>query len=127
MSGPWYEESGPTAEYVRMDQYKRHLSRANNPAIGLKPYMIFPVISNAIPDGATGFGSWRGYATFGLDDSKRQMINDGILAKKQQLAAPMIIKFMREWYKMRMHERYKPGSDGYLAAKKDFETVSSKC
>ena len=68
MSGPWYECAGPTAEAVRKDVYK-YISSSNIGRIKYqkeKDKIIQEALHEIIPNSRNDFGSWRGYATFGV-------------------------------------------------------------
>ena len=68
MSGPWYECAGPTAEAVRKDVYK-YISSYNIGRIKYqkeKDKIIQEALHEIIPNSRNDFGSWRGYATFGV-------------------------------------------------------------
>ena len=68
MNGPWYEMSGPNSQSVRDNLFGTHYTyKQGKKPLGLKSYKIRKAIKNHIPDGTTGFGSYRGYATFGAD------------------------------------------------------------
>jgi hypothetical protein len=101
--GPWYEETGPDASYVRGEVLKRMISQFPT----LSSSYIEKVILKHIPDAlesAFVFGSWRGWATFGLDkiitNSIKSDLDDGMKAfnKLKELLSPCI-----------RHHLYKPG------------------
>lgn len=79
--GPWYERESPTAEYVRNDIFTK--LRANTPVeTGVSDETLKSIIMTHIPDTMTDFGSWRGYATFGLENKiMNSIINDVTNAK----------------------------------------------
>ena len=66
MSGPWYQISGPDPKQVRMDQLKKGIKKykLENKQwhIGSYNHILKEVITDDIK-----FGSWRGYATFGIE------------------------------------------------------------
>ena len=66
--GPWYECAGPTASEVRIDVLKELNIIKVNPEESDKEKddIIQRVLLEVIPDSRKDFGSWRGYATFGL-------------------------------------------------------------
>ena len=69
MDGPWYECQGPTAEQVRKDvsEYiSKNSSNINYP-------LTNDILLKIIPDSRNDFGSWRGYATFGID---KELLNN---------------------------------------------------
>ena len=78
--GPWYEREEPTAEYVRNDIFKK--IRSNTPVEkGVSDESLNSIIMTHIPDTMTNFGSWRGYATFGLENK----IMNNIISDVNQL------------------------------------------
>ena len=95
MDGPCYECTGPNAEYVRDDQYRK-FSTSLNMSIGFKPYMIMKIIAAKIPDTMSDFGSYRGYATFGLKSKIIIEIKNMIIVKKKFLAAEIIYRWWTE-------------------------------
>ncbi len=117
--GPWYECQGPDAKYVRESQYSKY-KREVNMALGLKPYMIMKILEEVIPDGTTGFGSYRGYATFGLDQHL-----------KSQIEALIEIKLSELSHKRRMSDtfiaiQFMPGGSGYVETKNRFENLQNQ-
>ena len=62
-AGPWYEETGPDAKYVREIIFQKF----KTDEIEKKELEI--ILLKNIPDTKTDFGSWRGYATFGLEET----------------------------------------------------------
>lgn len=116
--GPWYESSGPDAAYVRKNQFEHYQHKADM-AIGFKPYMIMQIIREVIPDGTTGFGSYRGYSTFGLDDDFKTKIRDKISMKRQECA----LKIITNWF---VEIMFRPNCIGYTRVKKEFEGFASK-
>ena len=73
--GPWYEQSGPTASEVRIDVIKELNIVKTNPQEfdKEKDDIIQRVLIEVIPDSRKDFGSWRGYATFGV---KKKLANE---------------------------------------------------
>tara|TARA_X000000950_G_C13376162_1_gene442405 strand:+ start:143 stop:442 length:300 start_codon:yes stop_codon:yes gene_type:complete len=64
----WYECTGPTAQEVRSDVYK-YITSSNIEIIKYKKEkdkIIQEALHKIIPDNRNDFGSWRGYATFGV-------------------------------------------------------------
>jgi len=98
--GPWYEETGPDASYVRGEVLKRMISQYPT----LSSSYIEKVILKHIPDTKKDFGSWRGWATFGLEksitNSIKSDLDDGMKAFNtlKELFLPCI-----------QHHLYKPG------------------
>ena len=118
MDGPWYECTGPNADYVRRDQYRK-FRESSNMSIGFKPYMIMKILGDKIPDTMTDFGSYRGYATFGLEPKLITEIKTMIVMKKKFLAAKIILR----WYD---EIRFRPGRSGYKLAKAEFTSTAAK-
>ena len=67
MAGPWYEYEGPTVKYVR-DDVKKYITNTLNYKINTpqKKSILDDAILKILPDDRNDFGSWRGYATFGV-------------------------------------------------------------
>jgi len=75
-SGPWYEETGPNAKYVREDIFKK-LNRQYFESICWNEDIIKRILLKHIPNSKKDFGSYRGYATFGLtNECWKQIITD---------------------------------------------------
>lgn len=68
MDGPWYECQGPTAEQVREDvlKYISIKKKGKDLYEKEKDKIINDTLMEIIPDSRQDFGSWRGYATFGM-------------------------------------------------------------
>ena len=116
--GPWYECQGPDAKYVRESQFAKYKKKAN-PDAGFTENMIIKILEEVIPDGTTGFGSYRGYASFGLDDKF-----------KSQIEALIEIKLSELCHKRRMSDtfiaiQFMPGGSGYVETKNRFENLVS--
>ena len=61
--GPWYEETGPDASYIREYYFNKFkVSEITNKELN-------DILLKHIPDSKTDFGSWRGYAVFGLEEN----------------------------------------------------------
>ena len=60
----WYEETGPDATYVRGD-VRDKLKYSYNTIYTKET--VDHILLKHIPDSKTDFGSYRGYATFGLE------------------------------------------------------------
>ena len=122
MSGPWYECVGPTAEEVRKDVYK-YISSSN---IGRVKYqkekdkIIQKALHEIIPDSRNDFGSWRGYATFGV----MQQVAGEVMKEIRLKYSLFILK--QEFTPYVIHHLYKPGgmrfveiSENTLVGKKE--------
>ena len=111
----WYEETGPDACHVRDVIFKEMEA--------LYPTLSTNYIKNSlqkhIPDSKKDFGSWRGWATFGLEGDIRLSIqvdmNKGIVAMKR------IYRHLQPYL---MHYLYKPG--GIRMSKIGEETLVGK-
>ena len=77
MSGPWYECQGPNAKKVREDVLN-HINIVNkNKSNSEKDEIIKNALLKIIPDNRNDFGSWRGYATFGVKaDIAKEVIKE---------------------------------------------------
>lgn len=119
MSGPWYECQGPDAAYVRkhqLERYKRQLNADTN----FTDNMITEILEKVIPDGTTGFGSYRGYATFGLDDRLKSQIDAEIEVKRSEL------NHRHQMSNTFTEIQFMPGGSGYVEAKNHFENTVSE-
>ena len=67
-SGPWYETSGPSANSVRNDMFTK-IKNGLFSEVEITDENLERILLENIPDTKTDFGSWRGYATFGLESS----------------------------------------------------------
>ena len=68
MNGPWYEQSGPSAEEVRDDIRESFWKKEKN----FNCIVIDNCIDRIIPKMRNDFGSWRGYRCFQI---KENLIN----------------------------------------------------
>ena len=110
MSGPWYECAGPTAEAVRKDVYK-YISSYNIGRIKYqkeKDKIIQEALHEIIPNSRNDFGSWRGYATFGV----MQQVA-GEVMKDIRLKYSMFI-LRRNFTPYITHHLYKPGGMRFI-------------
>ena len=104
MSGPWYECQGPSADQVRKDVYK-YITSSN---IGRVKYqkekdkIIQESLHKIIPDSRNDFGSWRGYATFGV----MHEVAGEVLSIIQNYAMLVLQKKFTPYV---IHHLYKPG------------------
>tara|TARA_B100000795_G_scaffold42062_2_gene27537 strand:- start:157 stop:528 length:372 start_codon:yes stop_codon:yes gene_type:complete len=101
MSGPWYQDSGPDADYVRtqVENYIRVTEKNPNMDILTK------YIDRIIPFTRNDFGSWRGYASFRMTPRLSNQIRD---LYDKEINALRIIK--TKFVPFVMHHLYKPKS-----------------
>ena len=110
MSGPWYECQGPSAAEVRKDVYK-YITSSN---IGRVKYqkekdkIIQEALHKIIPNSRNDFGSWRGYATFGV---MKEVAGD--VMKEIRLKYSLFI-LRKEFTPYVIHYLYKPGGKRFL-------------
>tara|TARA_B100002019_G_scaffold276712_1_gene275781 strand:- start:140 stop:532 length:393 start_codon:yes stop_codon:yes gene_type:complete len=110
MSGPWYECQGPNAAEVRKDVYK-YITSSN---IGRAKYqkekdkIIQEALHKIIPNNRNDFGSWRGYATFGVMKEVA-----GEVMKEIRLKYSLFI-LRKEFTPYVIHYLYKPGGKRFL-------------
>jgi hypothetical protein len=111
MSGPWYECQGPNASEVRKDV----LSQMNIVNINmLDPYkkekdkIINEALMKVIPDSRNDFGSWRGYATFGV---KTQLTKEVLPIIQKNYALLVLQKKFTPYI---IHYLYKPGGMRFI-------------
>ena len=75
MSGPWYQERGPSAQEVRNDVINI-LKKDDNIKYHIDNNDILQkVLHEIIPDTKTDFGSYRGYITFGIAKELAKEVN----------------------------------------------------
>ena len=82
----WYEETGPDAKYVREHIFtKFKVNEITNKELTNKE--LNDILLKNIPNSKTDFGSWKGYAIFGLDEKLYNNIKKDIkiLIKKKQI------------------------------------------
>ena len=116
--GPWYECKGPTAVEVRKDVLS-HLNIIKNGDIEFEKErgeIINNTILEVIPDTRNDFGSWRGYATFGVVKEIAKEIIDKVKIKYALLTIEK--KFMPYV----MHHLYNPQNG--IIVKKISKTTS---
>ena len=83
MDGPWYQCRGPDVIYVRknvseiLDKFTdlEKYQKLGNEFLQLKKN----VIKEVIPDDRNDFGSYRGYATFGMGRTLAEEIHQKLL------------------------------------------------
>ena len=120
MSGPWYECQGPNAEEVRKDV----LSFMNIIKLGKDEYekekdkIIQDALMKIIPDTRNDFGSYRGYATFGV---KTEISNEVIKEVRKGYA---LLTIEKKFIPVVTHQLYKP--NGIMAKKVARETLVGK-
>jgi len=124
MSGPWYEESGPTSLEIRNKMLQTFLA-PQIPTKLVKIREVIAIIEEVIKENLKehgGWGSYRGYYIFthsNLIESISKKINE----KKEEKALEKIKDFIRPWAE---HILYRPPSDNkptgrmYLVAKESF-------
>ena len=85
--GPWYESVGPTAVEVRVDVLKElNIVKVNKQEYDKeKDEIIKRVLMEVIPDNRKDFGSWRGYASFGLKKKLAIKVRDKIRVEYSKL------------------------------------------
>lgn len=127
--GPWYECEGPSFMDVRKDlksKYKRG-DHAENKYLR-KIYIENKFNSHQIIDDVLDkkiteslkFGSWRGYATFGIQEAILRNINSYI---NKKIYAKITLQ--KKLTPLLRHYLYKPGGIRTIELKKDFESKQS--
>lgn len=110
MSGPWYECQGPSAAEVRKDVLS-HLNIVNinmlDPYKKEKDKIINEALMKVIPDSRNDFGSWRGYATFGV---KNELTKE-VLPIIQKKYAMLVLQ--KKFTPYVIHQLYKPDGPRY--------------
>ena len=110
-SGPWYECQGPSVADVRKDV----LNHLNIIKVGdniefetEKGKIIKDAIIKIIPDDRNDFGSWRGYATFGVMKEVAEEV-----MKEIRLKYSLFI-LRKEFTPYVIHYLYKPGGKRFI-------------
>ncbi len=109
MSGPWYEESGPTSLEIRNKMLQTFLA-PQIPTKLVKIPEIIAIIEEVIKENLKehgGWGSYRGYYTF-THSNLVKSISKKINEKKEENALKKIKDFIRPWAE---HILYRPPSD----------------
>ena len=108
MDGPWYENQGPNAEQVREDvlKYINVVNKGNDLYEKEKDKIIEGALLKIIPDSRNDFGSWRGYATFGV----KTEIAKEVIKEIQRNYAVLTLK--NKFTPYVMHYLYKPNGIG---------------
>ena len=103
--GHWYEQTGPDAKYVRDDIYskfKNNLNKINNKELE-------NILLQNIPDSKTDFGSWRGYATFGIEEKIYNNIKKDIKLLIQKRKVKKAYKTLNnKFLPFIIHKMYEP-------------------
>ena len=127
--GPWYQCDGPNASEVRDDlkkKYKKGWHAKNNYFKHIYMNNLFDsnkIIDEEVNRGITDammFGSWRGYATFGINEAIITNLNKYI---NRRLAINILSKYLKFHLN---HYLYKPGGIRTKELKKDFEKLKKK-
>ena len=80
----WYEERCPSADYVRRHTF--HLLNNDYSFDIHEKDAINSILLKHIPDSKTDFGSYKGYATFGLENDIMQAIRADIDCRRKALS-----------------------------------------
>lgn len=109
----WYQVQGPNAEYVRNHQltvWEKKIGKAQ--ICESTRELIKHILKIHIPDSLTDFGSYRGYATFGLLMRKRTEIENHLI---RQLDARRRAKdkLSQKFLPYVLHYLYKPNGMRY--------------
>jgi hypothetical protein len=127
--GPWYECKGPSFMDVRKDlksKYKRGYHAENKYLRNIyienkfnSHQIIDDVLDKKITE-SLKFGSWRGYATFGIQEAILRNINSYI---NKKIYANITLQ--KKLTPLLRHYLYKPGGIRTIQLKKDFESKQS--
>ena len=96
MDGPWYECSGPDVKHVRqnvseiLDKFTdlQKYQKLGNEYLLLKKN----IIEEIIPDDRNDFGSFRGYASFGMERRLAEEIHQKLLYQCKVIEANKVLK-----------------------------------
>jgi len=116
-TGPWYECRGPDAEEVRKDHFRKYIN-----TIKFKPYKLTKILLKHIPDTMNNFGSYRGYASFGLDNYIKKNIHYDIILETDKLKNTTVEK-IKKWY---FENKYRPDGIGYKKTEEHFAKMVAK-
>ena len=86
-SGPYYEREGPSANDVREDILRKIKNKeifSDEGMDTLSDEILNNILLECIPDTMTNFGSWRGYQTFGLDQSIKNNIINSVVTMREK-------------------------------------------
>lgn len=105
--GPWYEETGPDAKYIREHNFdKFKVPEITNNELN-------NILLKHIPDSKNDFGSWRGYAVFGLDEKIFNNIKKDIKILVDDKRIKRAYKTLNDKFKpLVIHKLYEP--NGYM-------------
>ena len=114
MSGPWYEETSPSPAMVRKDiteSINRERSLNAN-----QSSLLADIVLQHVPDTRNDFGSFRGYATFGVGKSiaREVMVEYDATQNLIRLLKPAVA-----------HWLHKPEGPRYQKAKTSFAGSSA--
>jgi hypothetical protein len=120
MSGSWYECQGPNAEEVRKDvlSFMNIIKLVKDEYEKEKDKIIQDALMKIIPDTRNDFGSYRGYATFGV---KTEISNEVIKEVRKGYA---LLTIEKKFIPVVTHQLYKP--NGIMAKKIARETLVGK-
>lgn len=113
----WYEQSGPDAAAVRKSVKQHYMKNGSIGSLVLGSFQQFPqcyqimtdryldgILENRINGSEGDYGSWRGFATFGLSPELERWIEGDIQTAiwdiKRQLAAQKILNAQIEGFGM---------------------------
>ena len=126
MDGPWYECSSPDVKYVR-----KNVSEILNEFTDLEKYQKLGneflqlkknVIKEVIPDDRNDFGSYRGYAGFGIGRKLAEEIHQKLLYQCKVTEAKKILE--NKLVPVIIDRYFKPG--GKIMEKTAEETLVGK-
>lgn len=129
--GPWYESQGPSASEIRAElkiKYKKgwyadndYIKKIYKENIYNSHNIINTIIDDKILD-SMSFGSYRGYATFGICEAIIRNLNNYI---NQEIKVHAIKIIDKKLTPLIMHKLYKPGGKRTFALKKHFEKITA--
>lgn len=100
---PWYEETGPDASYIR----EYIFTKFKVPEITNKE--LNDILLKNIPDTKKDFGSWRGYAVFGLEENIFNNIKKDIKILVDEKRIKRAYKTLNDKFKpFVIHKLYEP-------------------
>ena len=127
-NGPWYELRGPNAAYVRKHQFlciTQHYNIEDPNKFPFHHRILKNTLEAFLPDCMSDFGTYRGFATFGLDTSLQKIIIQAYVEHMGLYEHSM--RILREKFTPYLtHYLYKPDGKRFAALETNFNTVATK-
>ncbi len=100
---PWYEETGPDAKYIREHNFNKFKIS------DITKEELNNILLKHIPDTKKDFGSWRGYAVFGLEEKNFNNIKKDIKILVDEKKTKRAYKTLNDKFvPLVIHKLYEP-------------------